>query len=129
MHAEGDQVAHMTIGIGLNINNAPETEEPMAISLKVLLGRSVPRREILVAFLDAFKQRMAAFDPQAIIGQWKLNNVTLGRQVRIVTANQRLEGTAVDVNPHGGLILQVADGTQQTVIYGDCFHREGDGLK
>jgi hypothetical protein len=29
----------------------------------------------------------------------------------------------VDVDAHGGLILKLADGTCQTVVFGDCFHR------
>ena len=120
--AEGDQVAHMNIGIGLNVNNAPETESPMAISLKAVLGRSVPRREILIAFLNDFEKRMSTLDPHAVIDEWKSNNVTLGRPVRVVTVKDMVEGTAVDVDSHGGLILQLADGTCQTVMHGDCFH-------
>ncbi|WP_319408716.1 biotin--[acetyl-CoA-carboxylase] ligase [uncultured Desulfosarcina sp.] len=123
MEAEGDQVSHMNIGVGLNVNNTPETEEPIAISLKTLLGRPVPRREILVAFLDAFERRMSTFDPHAVLDEWRLNNVTLGRQVRVMTVKDRVEGTAVDVDAHGGLILRLADGTYQTVMVGDCFHR------
>jgi len=123
MEAEGDQVAHMNIGIGLNVNNVPETETPIAISLKALLGRQVPRREILVAFLNFFEKRMLAFDPHVVIDEWKSNNVTLGRRVRVITVKDMVEGTAVDVDSHGGLILQLADGTRQTVMHGDCFHR------
>ena len=123
MEAEGEQVAHMNIGIGLNVNNAPETEEPIAISLRALLGRSVPRREILVAFLDAFEKRVLTFDPHVVIEEWKSHNVTLGRPVRVSTVKDMVEGTAVDVDAHGGLILRLVDGTRQTVIYGDCFHR------
>ena len=123
MEAEGDQVAHMNIGVGLNVNNAPENESPVAISLKALLGRPVPRREILVAFLDAFENRMSTFDPRAVIDEWKANNVTLGRAVRVITVKDTTEGTAVDVDSHGGLVLQLVDGTSQTVMHGDCFHR------
>ena len=123
MEAEGDQVAHMNIGIGLNVNNTPEIEEPIAISLKALLGRTVPRREILVAFLDVFEKRIGMFDPHSVIDEWKLNNLTLGHQVRVVTVKDRVEGTAVDVDSHGGLILRLADGSLQTVMYGDCFHQ------
>ncbi len=123
MEAEGDQMAHMNIGIGLNVNNAIEPEAPMAISLKALLGRTVPRREVLVAFLEIFQQRLLKFDPRCVIDEWKSNNVTLGRRVRVVTVKDRVEGTAVDVDSHGGLVLRLADGTLQTVVYGDCFHQ------
>lgn len=123
LEAEGDQVAHMNIGIGLNVNNLPETEAPIAISLKALLGRPVPRREILVGFLNVFEKRMLTFDPHVVIDEWKSKNVTLGRRVRVITVKNMVEGTAVDVDSHGGLILELSDGTRQTVMHGDCFHR------
>ena len=83
----------------------------------------MPRREILIAFLNDFEKRMSTLDPHAVIDEWKSNNVTLGRPVRVVTVKDMVEGTAVDVDSHGGLILQLADGTCQTVMHGDCFHR------
>ena len=122
MEAEGDRVAHLNIGIGLNVNNSPQTEEPIATSLQPLLGRQVSRREILSAFLDIFKKRMSSFDPRIVIEQWKSCNVTLGQNVRIFTIKESVEGTAVDMDSHGGLILQLGDGRRQTVMYGDCFH-------
>lgn len=123
MEAEGDQVAHMNIGIGLNVNNAPENEEPIAISLQTLLGRPVPRRGILVAFLDAFKRRIMTFDPHKVIDQWQSRNVTLGQKVRVFTVKDRVDGIAEALDAHGGLILRLADGSRQTVMYGDCFHQ------
>jgi len=122
MEAEGDQVGYLNIGMGLNVNNQPESVEPGAVSLKAMLGRSVPRREILTAFLDAFEKRMKNFDPATVIAQWKLHNLTLGKRVRVATVKETVEGMAVDLDAHGGLILQLADGTRQTVVHGDCFH-------
>ncbi|GAB6908796.1 conserved hypothetical protein [Desulfosarcina cetonica] len=123
MEAEGDQVAYMGIGVGLNVNNAPETETPVAVSLKHLLGRPVPRREILLAFLDRFEQRIRTFDPAVVIEQWKAFNVTVGQRVRVFILQETVEGLAMDVDAQGGLILKQDDGTLRTVIYGDCFHQ------
>ncbi len=123
MEAEGERVAYINIGIGLNVNNAPETEEPVAVSMKALLGRSLPRREILSAFLDRFETRIATFDPQAVIDQWKTLNITIGQRVRVFIINRMIDGTAVDVDAHGGLIVRLGDGSLQTVLVGDCFHR------
>lgn len=122
MEAEGDRVDHINIGMGLNVNNTPQTREPSAVSLKALTGRSLPRREILIAFLDMFQKRILTFDPVAVVDQWRSVNVTLGRRVRVATLNQWVEGTALDLDAHGGLILRLADGSLQTVVYGDCFH-------
>jgi BirA family biotin operon repressor/biotin-[acetyl-CoA-carboxylase] ligase len=123
MEVEGEQVAYIGIGIGLNVNNAPETAEPVAVSMKTLTGRAIPRRDILEAFLDRFEKRMAAFDPQAVIAQWKSVNVTIGQRVRVFTIKEVIEGTAEDVDANGGLIVRLADGTFKTVLVGDCFHR------
>ena len=123
MEAEGDQIAYINTGIGLNVNNDPTVAEPKAISLKSLLGRSVPRREILEAFLDRFEKQMAQFDPQAVIARWRADNMTIGRKVRIQTINDTFEGAAVDIDPLGGLVLQLTDGRLKTVVHGDCFEQ------
>ena len=123
MEAEGERVAHINIGIGLNVNNQPESEASIAVSMNGLLERAIPRRDILEAFLDRFERRVAAFDPQAVIEQWKALNVTIGRQVRIFTINSMVEGKAEDVDAHGGLVVRLPGGSHTTVMVGDCFHR------
>jgi BirA family biotin operon repressor/biotin-[acetyl-CoA-carboxylase] ligase len=123
MEIEGGQVAYISIGIGLNVNNAPEKKEPAATSLRALLKRPLPRREILVEFLNRFEKRMTHFDADAVVAQWKANNATIGRPVRIETVDNTHTGTAVDIDPYGGLILRRADGTLQTITHGDCFYQ------
>ena len=123
MEAEGDQVAYINIGVGLNVNNTPETEEPIAVSMKKLVGETIPRREVLTAFLDVFEERMAAFEPDAVIEQWKSNNLTIGKAVRVFTIKEQVDGTAVDLDPFGGLVLQLPDGGRRGGTVGDCFHR------
>ncbi len=121
LEADGDQVSFVNIGMGINVNNEPDSEEPNAASLKKILGRTLSRREVLAAFLDEFEQRMAALDYDTVIDEWKRYTLTIGRRVRIVTVREELEGLAVDVAPDGALVLELADGTQKQVIYGDCF--------
>lgn len=123
METEGDQIGHLAIGIGLNVNNDPEKVEPAAVSMKTLLKRDIPRREILVAFLDRFEKRLEHFDPHSVIEDWKANNVTIGRQVTIKTLKKTVQGTASDIDMIGGLILQLPDGTHETIVHGDCFQR------
>ena len=123
METEGERIAHLSIGIGLNVNNDPEQQETLAVSLKTLTGQSIPRREILVAFLDSFEKRLGRFDSQAVIADWKKNNTTIGKQVTVRTFRDLLEGRAADIDHFGGLILELADGSRQTIIHGDCFQR------
>ena len=122
MEVEGNQVSYINLGIGLNVNNHPEIDEPTAVSMRYLLGKAIPRREVLVAFLDRFEKRMLDFTPSIVTDQWRKHTVTLGQKVRVVTIRNTVEGTAVDVDSQGGLIVQLQDGSQKTVVFGDCFH-------
>jgi BirA family biotin operon repressor/biotin-[acetyl-CoA-carboxylase] ligase len=107
----------------LNVNNVPEKEVPTAVSLNALLGRRVARKEILVEFLDRFERRVSEFDPEEVIKEWRAVNSTIGRPVNIVTMKNTFTGTAVDIDSQGGLVLQQENGSRQTVIHGDCFHK------
>jgi BirA family biotin operon repressor/biotin-[acetyl-CoA-carboxylase] ligase len=84
----------------------------------------VPRREILTGFLEAFEDRMHNFEAPTVVEQWRADNVTLGKPVRVSTVKETVDGTAVDVDANGGLVLQLSDGSRRTVVHGDCFHQE-----
>jgi BirA family biotin operon repressor/biotin-[acetyl-CoA-carboxylase] ligase len=121
MEAEAEAVTFVNIGMGINVNNDAEGAAPAAASLKSLLGRAVPRRDLLAGFLDAFEAALGSPDWDAVIPQWKSYSVTLGQPVRIVTAREEAEGVAEDLDENGALLLRQADGAVRTIIYGDCF--------
>jgi BirA family biotin operon repressor/biotin-[acetyl-CoA-carboxylase] ligase len=125
MEATGDALEFVNIGIGLNVNNDPTPDEPQATSLAREAGKAASRKEILGRFLQAFETKLAGVDDSDIIAEWKKLTGTIGREVSIVTARDRFQGRAVDVDDQGALVLALADGTRQTVVYGDCFHAPG----
>ena len=89
--------------------------------MKKISGREISRKDLLTRFLEAFSDRMQKADFEDVISEWKKYTVTLGRHVRIVTHREESEGLAVDVNESGALILELANGEQKKIIYGDCF--------
>jgi BirA family biotin operon repressor/biotin-[acetyl-CoA-carboxylase] ligase len=121
LEAEADRVFFISIGIGINVNNDPSEAEPGASSLKKISGRPISRKDLLTRFLEVFSDRMQNTDFEDIISEWKKYTVTLGRHVRIVTHLEESEGLAVDVDENGALVLELADGEQKNIIYGDCF--------
>ena len=125
MEAETDRITFINIGLGINVNNDPTPVEPNAISLRELLGRPIPRKKLLVDFLDRFEKRVDAPHLDNVLQEWKPYSNTIGRYVKIITHTQASEGTAVDVDENGALILQLADGSHKKIIYGDCFHQPG----
>jgi len=121
LEAEADRVFFISIGMGINVNNDPTEAEPGASSLKKICGREVSRKDLLARFLEQFSERIKRADFEDVITEWKKYTVTLGRQVRIVTQREESEGLAVDVDENGALILELVNGEQKKIIYGDCF--------
>ena len=121
LEAEADRIFFISIGLGINVNNDPSAAEPGASSLKKICGREISKKELLARFLEVFGDCMRTADFENVISQWKNYTLTLGRQVRIVTQREESEGLAVDVDDNGALVLELADGTQKKIIYGDCF--------
>jgi BirA family biotin operon repressor/biotin-[acetyl-CoA-carboxylase] ligase len=122
MEAEGDMTTFLNIGIGINVNNNPTPLEPRAVSLTQLLQRPVDRKELLAKFLDRFEQNLEQAMSESVIDRWKIHNTTLGRTVRVQTHKETIEGTALDVDSNGELLVKQADGSIKKIIYGDCFH-------
>ncbi|NNF98074.1 MAG: biotin--[acetyl-CoA-carboxylase] ligase [Desulfobacteraceae bacterium] len=122
MEAEAEHVSFLNVGIGLNVNNLPSAVEPGAISIFEILGTKVARRKILSDFLARFEAFLNQNDIGNILVQWRQCSLTLGRTVRVVTTNNVVEGRAIDIDENGGLTIRLADGTEKTVVYGDCFH-------
>lgn len=122
METRGDMVQFLVIGIGINVNNDPSNKEFKAVSLKNILKKKVSRKQILTAFLLEFKNRIQTINPTKIIAQWKEQTSTLGSRVRVETFDSFHEGTAVDVDETGALIIEDDQQNRKKIIYGDCFH-------
>ena len=122
MEAEADMVSFINIGIGINVNNDPTNSEPMATSLRHILGKKISRKSLLSEFLDEFEGYIDSSDLDLVVAEWKKYSVTLNRYVKIITAQEVSEGLAVDVDENGALILELNNGSTKKILYGDCFH-------
>ena len=130
METKSDMISFVNLGIGLNVNNSPERDEPNAVSIKNLIGKKVPRRNLLTAFLEEFALEIPRiYDKNirqgelSVIDRWKKYTSTIGKQVNIETSDSVFSGVAVDVDESGALIIRQKNGMEKRIIYGDCFHR------
>ena len=103
------------VGIGLNMAEAPlET----AICLQEI-GCSVRRGELMVAIGEELG---IARTEDEIVDAYKERLSTLGRTVRVSMEDGTLiEGTAVDVDADGRLIVSTKEG-RRTIASGECQH-------
>lgn len=122
MEAEADMVSFINVGIGINVNNDPEKSEPMATSLRNILGRKIPKKPLLSEFLDEFESYINHSDLDLVVSEWKKYSVTLNNYVKIITAQEVSEGLALDVDENGALILRLDNGSIKKILHGDCFH-------
>ena len=91
----------------------------------ILVAAMILGNWFLAEFLDRLEQRIHRPDLAGVIAEWKTCSATLGRQVRIVSNREVTEGTAMDVDSNGALVVRKADGTLEKIYYGDCFHKIG----
>ena len=122
METRGDMISFLNVGIGINVNNQPEIQEPNGVSIRTLMGHEVSRKIILSTFLNDFKAMVENILEENIIDLWKKHTSTIGKRVKIRTITEEYEGVALDVDETGTLILLQDDNTTRRVIYGDCFH-------
>ena len=116
-----NRIQYLNIGIGLNVNNDPSPVEPNAVAMKTLLGKPVQQTGLLGRFLALLEEAMTQMTWPQTLAAWRNLTVTLGQQVRVVTTHEIVEGTAMDVDDTGALILKLADASIKKIIYGDCF--------
>jgi BirA family biotin operon repressor/biotin-[acetyl-CoA-carboxylase] ligase len=122
MEAEADMVSFINIGIGINVNNDPGKSEPMATSLRNILGRKIPKKPLLSGFLNEFESYINSSDLDLVVSEWKKYSVTLNSYVKIITGQEVSEGFALDVDENGALLLRLDNGSIKKILHGDCFH-------
>ncbi|MGH9029495.1 MAG: biotin--[acetyl-CoA-carboxylase] ligase [Acidimicrobiales bacterium] len=130
----------VVVGMGLNIRwPAPEPQSvgpPIHGELDGLAtsiwresaaqgsGFGIDPHEVLDSLLLAFDHRLVDLDDPGSrsrqAAEYRRRCVTLGKQVRVVVADETLEGTAVDVTDEGHLTLE-SEGRRRSVSAGDVL--------
>lgn len=118
MEGEADRVSWVVVGVGVNVNTADEHLPGNATSVRREAG-TVERRAFVQRFLEEFHRLRR--DPDAVVPAWRENALTLGQVVRVETPGDVVEGTAVDVEFPGTLVVETDEGPRR-VSAGDCEH-------
>jgi BirA family transcriptional regulator, biotin operon repressor / biotin---[acetyl-CoA-carboxylase] ligase len=123
METESDQMSHVILGVGLNINTLtfPDHLTPIATSLGST-GRTYSRLAIVRAFLATLDRLYGKFLNQEftdILEAWRRGTVTLGKPVRVKLGAREVSGLAVDVAPDGALLVEKPGGEVEKIISGE----------
>jgi BirA family transcriptional regulator, biotin operon repressor / biotin---[acetyl-CoA-carboxylase] ligase len=123
MVSEGNRVAHVVVGIGLNVNgmNFPAELAGRATSLALARGQPVDRVTVLCAVLSAFERAYEDFranGPRAAVSRWSAH-AALGGRCRVAVDGREVSGVALGLDPDGALRVRDDDGQVIRVISGE----------
>ncbi len=116
------RLAWAVVGIGVNVNQQPESFSPavrdLATSLQIVTGRAHRRADMLVALLNALTARLSQpFDETR--RAWAASSLTLGQRVSLTTLRGTKQGQAFGLDPSGALLLRLDSGEVEVVTAGD----------
>lgn len=133
MSAEIERVNFIVIGIGINANISaeefPEDIKKIAASLSEMNGgKNILRVKFFRAVLEEFEKIYSEINLngfEKILELWKKYNVTLGHEIKIISADsgEIFFGKAVDIDEDGALIVETSDGLK-TFYAGDVSIRK-----
>ena len=127
---DGPMVAHMVVGLGLNVNWKPGAGEEIlypATSILSETGKKICRTDLLVHILRRLDRMYTRFsasgDPGLFYRRWNERCMVLGRRVRIVKKSGTRSGKAVRIDADGALVLLNDSGREERIVAGDVSLR------
>jgi BirA family biotin operon repressor/biotin-[acetyl-CoA-carboxylase] ligase len=115
----GDAAPAHILGVGLNVNQAPDELPPDAAleptSMRRERGQEFDRNAVCRALLDELSgwyRRLAMGQNEHILARWRTLSCLLGHALRARLGDRVLRGTVVGIRSTGELILEDASGGQ-----------------
>jgi BirA family biotin operon repressor/biotin-[acetyl-CoA-carboxylase] ligase len=126
LSAELDQVRHLVLGIGVDVNvtEFPGDLSAIATSLAIAAGRPVSRPALAAAILrelDADYRRVCDGGFAGLAEEWEQQCITLGRRVRIHIGDRAISGLAESLDTDGALLVRGEHGRLERIIGGDVL--------
>lgn len=130
MTTTGQRIGHVAIGIGVNVHQRPEDfpegVRETATSIDQAVGRRVDRGEVVAALynaLDGWYTVVRSDGPAMILQSARVRTVTLGKPVTVDTGDAQWQGTAVDLDEDGALLVRDVHGAVQRILADDVSIR------
>jgi len=126
LSAEVDRVKHITLGIGLDVNQTasdfPPDVRKLATSLKLECGRSIDRAALAATVLQELDRdytRVCEGGFAALADEWESRCTTIGQEVTIYIGDRRMRGRAEALDDDGALLVRTEHGRLERIIGGD----------
>ena len=117
------------LGIGINCCQQPcdfpEDIRDMAGSLSMVSGKPIDRAKVAAAMLEALEtmsQQLISRKAE-ILNRYRLDCMTLNRDVLLVRGDEKRYGYALDIDSSGALVVRFEDGHLEAVNSGEISVR------
>ena len=130
LESAGDKagrVAHVIIGIGVNIAWSPDDLDYPVTSLNAAGFTALPPREWLFAYASSLaiwldRWRRGGF---AVVREaWRARSYGLGGPIRLRLDREDVDGRFVDLTEAGALLIERADGSRRELTAGDVIYAD-----
>jgi BirA family biotin operon repressor/biotin-[acetyl-CoA-carboxylase] ligase len=125
--ATGTVIDYAVVGVGINLNidlaDLSSDIRSNSTSLSAELPAPIDYHDFLNTFLQQFEKVYTTFRDNrfdSIINEWKNRTDTLGKKIQVETSTEILQGTAVDIDSSGFLLLRTKNGVIKKISSGDC---------
>ncbi len=128
MDCSAEQVNYIIIGFGINCNletdELPDELCDIATSLKIANQEAVARialcRDILLS-IEKYYEIFTASGSSLIIETWKKYSMSIGKKVIVQNAGGEYEGSIIDIDVDGFLLIEKEDGSMARLLSGDLL--------
>ena len=118
----------IVLGIGLNVNQPffPAPLSDTAVSLRMLCNSVLNRADLAAKLLTRFHALVSGIETEfpSMLERVKNRSSLLGEAVTADIGGMRVEGVADHLDPEGGLVLLLRDGSLRTLTAGEVTLRQ-----
>ena len=129
MSVDKGLVDYAVIGIGINCLQQEDDFHPeirdLATSLSMAAGQTVAPEKLAAAMVEALYQMsgMLLSHKKQLMDTYQQNCITLGKDIQVIRGDRIRPGKAVDLDEDGGLWVEYADGSRETISSGEVSVR------
>jgi len=126
---ESGKVETLIVGIGLNVKKPsagfPAELEAIAGFLTSSAETANFDRNLLIAEIaNQFYTIYQAIEERSFLAEYKKRCFVLGKKITFKERKQQFEAVPIDIDPQGGLVVQLSDGHQRTLSYGEIIMKK-----
>lgn len=124
---ETQSIQSIVLGIGMNIVENPDLPETLQNVVGALFKEKgeISRNHLIAEIINQFYNLYKNMDDKQYLDEYRKRCFILGKKVSFLDQKQILEGLASGIDDTGALQIQLADGTQRNLSYGEVSIKWG----